>query len=241
MAGDEAAKAKAGEEIRNRIIDTALQMIAEKGWAETTTEAVIEAAGVSEKDFYAEFDGLLSVVVAASRRVNAAMMDAKAEFDPDDSPRDKLFALIMARFDAAEPWRKAIGELNRAAPRDPVLAAAAGQMLTQTAALALEAAGIDTRGPLGFARANAFMVGVLWPAARAWIRDDTPDRSKTMTELDRCLARAEKLANWFGPLAGTAGSGEKGPEQAPSAGGKHPAGRKKAADRGTKGGARKTL
>ncbi|MFQ5347023.1 MAG: TetR family transcriptional regulator [Rhodothalassiaceae bacterium] len=210
MAGKGSATAKSRNDIRDRIIDTALRLIAERKWAETKVADVIREAGVSEADFYAEFDGLLSVVIAASRRVNAAMMDAKAEFDPDDSPRDKLFALIMARFDAAEPWRKAIGELNRAAPRDPVLAAAAGQMLTQTAALALEAAGIDTRGPLGFARTNAFMVGVLWPAARAWIRDDTPDRSKTMAELDRCLARAEMLANWFGPLAGT--NGEATPE-----------------------------
>ncbi len=235
MAGEKAARARSKEEIRDRIIDTALQMIAEKGWAATTTEAVIEAAGVSEKEFYAEFDGLLSVVVAASRRVNAAMMDAKAEFDPDDSPRDKLFALIMARFDAAEPWRKAIGELNRAAPRDPVLAAAAGQMLTQTAALALEAAGIDTRGPLGFARTNAFMVGVLWPAARAWIRDDTPDRAKTMAELDRCLARAEKLASWFGPLAGTTGAGEEGRVHASSTGDAAAAGKEPIAETDPKG------
>lgn len=188
--------------VRDVIIDKALEMIAQKGWRETTTEAVIAASGVTEQAFFSEFDGLLSVVVAGSRRVNAAMFEARADFDADESTRDRLFALVMARFDAGKPWHKAIGELNLAAPKDPVLAAAAGKVLMQGSALVLKSAGISTSGPLGFARINAFMVGVLWPAARVWLRDDSEDFATTMAELDQRLARAERVATWFGPKSG---------------------------------------
>ncbi|GAK33207.1 hypothetical protein JCM17846_20050 [Iodidimonas nitroreducens] len=192
--------------IRDKVIDAALMAVTDCGWRRTHIDDVIEAAGVSEALFYREFDGLVSVMVAASRQLNAAMADAVADFEEEDSTREKLFALIMARFDAAMPWRAAIVDLARSAPTDPVLAAAAGQALMTMASRALSLAGITVSGPLGFARVNAFMLSVILPAARIWLKDESADLSKTMTGLNDLLERAEWVASRSGPLSGLSGS-----------------------------------
>lgn len=192
------AAARSGR-IRESLIDHALELIAERGWRACDIAAVIAAAGVTQEEFYREFDGLLSLVLAAARRINAAMLEARASFEPDDSLRDKLFALVMARADAALAFRPAIVELGRAARRDPLLAAAAGQILMQASRRTLAGAGIETRGPAGFARVSSFAGAVIWPVVRAWLRDDTPDSATTMATLDTCLGRAERFATMLEP------------------------------------------
>jgi AcrR family transcriptional regulator len=224
--------------IRDKVIDAALIAVTDRGWRRTHIDDVIEAAGVSEALFYREFDGLVSVMVAASRQLNAAMADAVADFEEQDSTREKLFALIMARFDAAMPWRAAIVDLARSAPTDPVLAAAAGQALMTMASRALSLAGITVSGPLGFARVNAFMLSVILPAARIWLKDESADLSKTMTGLNDLLERAEWVASRSGPLSGLSGGNISGAMAADEA--KNPAAAPKAlvgaeagSDRGT--------
>ncbi|GER07622.1 hypothetical protein GCM10007972_20120 [Iodidimonas muriae] len=205
--------------IRDRVIETTLSLIAEKGFRATLVEDVIKACGVTEAEFYHEFDGLLSVLVAASRHLNAAMMDAIADFEEDDSTRERLFALVMARFDAATPWRAAIRELARSAPTNPVLAATAGQALMTMSARALRLAGVRVSGPFGFARVNGFMLAVLLPTARIWLQDESADLSKTMAALNEALDRAERLMDYSRPFCtpfgGSASSAEPAPVSSP--------------------------
>lgn len=185
--------------IRTRVIDETLRLITEKGWRQTRIEDVTAAADVSEIAFAREFGGLASVVVAASRRLNAIMLEEKADFAPDDPVRDRLFALLMARFEAARPWTSAIKELTRSAPYDPILAATGMKAMMMASVQALSGAGIRTSGPLGFARVNAFMAGVMLPVSRVWLTDESAELDKTMVALDRSLDRAEWLASRLTP------------------------------------------
>lgn len=193
------AKARKTDPVRTRIIDATLSLIAEKGWRETRVEDVIAATGISDIEFAREFGGLTSVIVAASRTVNAHMLEEKADFAADESTRDRLFSLLMARFDAARPWAPAIKELAHSAPRDPVLAATGVKVMMMASDQALSAAGIRTRGPLGFARVNAFAAGVMTPVSRVWVSDHSPDLDKTTVALDRALDRAEWVASRLKP------------------------------------------
>lgn len=187
--------------IRESLVDRALELIAARGWSGCDTAAVIAAAGVTEEEFHREFGSMLSLVIAASRRVTAAMHAARAQFEPEDSVRDRLFALVMARVDAARAFKPAIAELARAAPRDPLLAATGARVLGQAARTTLAGAGIATQGPSGFARVSGFTAGVILPVVRAWLDDDSEDDAKTMATLDRCLERAERFASAADPCA----------------------------------------
>ena len=150
-SGAKAKKAKIlHEDVSSRVhvIDETMRLISEKGWRYTRLEDVLTAAEMSEVAFTREFGSLVAVLVAASRRLNAVMLEEKTRFSPDETVRDRLFSLLMARFDAARPWASALRDLARSAPYDPVLAATGVKIMMMTSAQALAAAGIRARGPL---------------------------------------------------------------------------------------------
>jgi len=215
--------AAAPQSVRERVIEAAMEVIAVHGWRHADIEAVLAAAGVSERDFYGEFDGLGAVIAGGSRRLDAAMLEACDDFEPGESVRDKLFALLMARFDAAQPWREATARLVRAAPTDPRLGAVGMRALSAAATRALEAAGVNPHGFLGPGRVHTLVVSVLLPVGRVWLKDDTAEMGKTMAELDKRLGQMERLASWLGPLAGRPGAGENGQAGSGQAGRRAPA------------------
>jgi len=202
--------------LRETIIDATMQMVEDEGWGGCTVDDLLARTGAERAAFYGEFDDLYSVISAASRRLDGAML-AAADFEPEEGVRDRVFALIMARFDAAKPWRQAIARLARAAATDPILAALGLRSLHHTAARALETAGVATGGPLGSGRIAGLVAGVLLPAARVWLRDDGEDLARTMAELDRRLGRVERLAGRMGPLSGApADTSREGRESTPA-------------------------
>jgi len=187
----------------DEIVDSALTLIAERGWRGVDTGTVLEASGASPAAFHTRFDDLYGVLEAAARRVMTEMQAVEADFEDEEDYRDRLFALIMAAFDAATPWRKTIEALLRAAPFDPLLSATAARSLQRMATLALETAAGQTPRGRGFSlRAAVLAPTVLAPAGRVWLRDDSADLSRTMAALDKALGRAERLARFAGPLAG---------------------------------------
>jgi len=190
------------ETVRDRVIETAMQAVAEEGWRNCSLEVIIARSEVDPQAVYREFGDSYSVIAAAAWRLDGAMLEAAADFDPEEQTRDRLFALLMARFDAARPWRRAIERLSRAALSDPMLAAIGLRSLRHTAELALRTAGIATTGPFAPVRVSGFAMGVLLPAGRAWLKDDSEDLSRTMTELDNRLRQAERLAARMGPIKG---------------------------------------
>ena len=54
----------------------------------------------------------------------------------------------------------------------------------------MEAAGISTKSPLGQLKVNG-LLAVYLNTIYTWLKDDTPDLTKTMADLDKGLARAE--------------------------------------------------
>ncbi len=169
-------------------------MIAERGWRAADVDAVALAAGIDRIEFLREFDGLHDVLIAAARRADAAMFEEAASLEPGEPARDRLFAVLMRRFEAASSERPALKALVRAAPFDPLLGAVMLRNLALSARRALEAAGVGAHGLAGLARAKALVALVLAPVIRVWLADDTPDLARTMAALDAALARYERLA-----------------------------------------------
>jgi hypothetical protein len=113
---------------------------------------------------------------------------------PDQRPRDRVFDLLMRRFDALTPYRPAIEALGRELPRDPLAALAAGAALLRSMRWMLEAAGIPTDG-LGGAVAVKLTAAAYMATLRTWLRDESPDLAPTMAALDRRLRGIER---WYG-------------------------------------------
>jgi AcrR family transcriptional regulator len=175
------------------IIDTALKLAAEGRWDSVGLRDIADAAGVSLAELHDRYPSKTAIVRAWSAVVDAEVLAASTALDPEDSPRDRLFDVLMRRFDALKGQRDAVAAIAGASMRDPLAGLCLSAGLMQSMRWMLEAAGIRTAGPKG--RMLARGLTAVWLATlRVWLNDDSEDMASTMAALDRNLKRAERIA-----------------------------------------------
>jgi hypothetical protein len=111
--------------------------------------------------------------------------------EAEERSRERLFDLLMRRFDALRPHRAAIEVLRRELPRDPAAALCSGASLLCSMRWMLEAAGVATTGLRG-ALAIKLTAASYLSTLRVFERDDSSDLGRTMAALDRALQRIER-------------------------------------------------
>ena len=178
---------------RDRLIDAALRLIVRDGWRRLSLAAIAAEAGLPILTLYRNFRSKPAILCAFLRRIDETVLAAPLEAAADERPRDRVFDLLMRRFDALRPYRDALEVLGRELPTDPPAAFAAGARLLCSIAWMLEAAGIATDGLRGIAAVKLTTAAYL-AAARVWRRDDSPDLAPTMAALDRRLRGIER---WY--------------------------------------------
>jgi hypothetical protein len=181
--------------IRRDLARAALTLAAVKPWREVTLTQLANAAERPLPQLYGASLG--EAVDCVEEAFDRAIAD-KAELNSDQSVRDRLFELIMSRFEAMEPHRAAVLAMEAGADRDPTLMAAQHQRHVRCARWVLALAGLEADGMTGQARAQGLGV-IIGQARAAWRGDDAGDYAKTMASLDRNLRRAEEM---FGRWAG---------------------------------------
>jgi AcrR family transcriptional regulator len=179
---------------RDRLVDAALELIEEQGWRQLSMAAVAERARVPILIAYRSFPSKPAILCAFFRRIDEAVLAAPLEIEADERPRDRVFDLLMRRFDALQPYRGALAVLARELPTDPPAAIAAASGVLRSIAWMLDAAGIATGG-MGGLVAVKLTTAAYFAAARVWRRDETPDLAQTMADLDRRLRSIER---WLG-------------------------------------------
>ena len=183
-----AKKADPGE----HIIDRALAAAARSGWRGLALRDIAAAAEVSLDELYAHYPSKGAILAAYARRIDRAVLAAgPAE---GDSARDRLFDVVMRRFEAMAPDKAGVAAILYASGREPARALCRLPRLGRSMAWSLEAAGLGAQGCLGAVRVAA-LGGIYLNALRTWLGDDDPDLARTMRALDTGLARAERAAN----------------------------------------------
>ncbi|MBY0430866.1 MAG: hypothetical protein K2Q10_06695, partial [Rhodospirillales bacterium] len=137
------------------------------------------------------------------------------EIEEQATPRDRLFDVMMRRFEGMQPYRKAVGAILRESGGDPYAALCGLKRFMASMALSLEAAGISTTGLSGLAKVEAVAAIHLY-TLRAWLNDDTADLSRTMAALDKSLRRAEWLAGMLWRRPGVTSANIHPPQVQPS-------------------------
>lgn len=177
-----------------RVIVAALTLAESEGWRRVTLATIAAKAGLSLAETHALFPGKLAILDGFARRMDRAVMEGGAAVDEKETVRDRLFELLMLRFDAMRPHRAGL----KAVLRDTVLLDPLGSLcaldnLRRSMACTLEAACIQSGGWGGRLRGQC--LGLVYLCAlRVWLGDKSEDMAPTMAALDRGLARAERLA-----------------------------------------------
>lgn len=175
----------------DRIIDAMLAIIAAEGGRRVSLAAVAEAAGLPVLQVHRLFPSRTAILCGFFRRIDEAALAVPLDAEADEKPRDRVFDLLMRRFDALQPYRAALAALRRDLPADPLSALALGGALLCSMRLTLETAGIACRGIGGIVAIKLTAASYL-AAVHTWSRDESPDLAPTMATLDRRLRGIER-------------------------------------------------
>lgn len=198
-------------DIADRLVAAALQLIPARGWRNLTLAEVAAEAGVSLIDAYDTFPtkaGLLAGFIMQTDR--RALAGGPAE--RTEPVRDRLFEVVMRRFDALVPHRPALAAVLRDLPADPLTVLLVAPRFGTAMAWLLEAAGLSSSGIIGAIRVKGLAL-IYLGTLRTWLEDDSPDMARTMAYLDQALRRSETVVRLIPGMDGPAGaSAAAGPE-----------------------------
>ena len=164
------------------------------GWRSLSIVDAALSAGLPLDRARARFPGPAAVLMRFGLMADqAALSEPLAE----SRSRDRLFDILMRRFDVLQAHRSGMVALLDALPTDPIVSMALGAATLRSMGWMLEAAGISATGFRGRMRANG-LVGVWLYTLRAWKDDDSGDLAGTMAALDKALDQAERFSSMFG-------------------------------------------
>ncbi len=196
--------------VADGVIDSALALAAEEGWRTLSMSKIAAAANVPLTEIYRHFPSKMAILEGLTRRIDAAVLDG-GPADDEDSVRDRIFDLLMRRFDALNAQRAGIVAVVKDLPADPMVALAQLSSLQRAMAWTLDVAGDRPDGLMGQIKARALGLVYLL-VLRTWVDDDSPDMAKTMATLDRRLSQAEQLAGFVLRRERPAKDGDEGKE-----------------------------
>ena len=172
---------------KDRIISAALKLAAERPWSDVTLRDIGTAAGLGLAEVRREFGSKGAIIAAFTRVVDDAVLARAPSLTADQPARDRIFDVIMTRFDVLAPYKAALRSIADSHPMDSAILKKAWA----SQAWMLHAAGIPTDGPLGSVRV-AGLGTVYASVARTWLDDTDPGLARTMAALDRRLKRGEE-------------------------------------------------
>jgi AcrR family transcriptional regulator len=182
-------------EPREKIVDALMGLAAERPWDAISLGDVADRAGVSLAQFRDCFPSKGAVLGGFSRRIDRIVLESGPA--DGESAKDRLFDVLMRRFDAMAPYKAALVHINDWAMRDPLALPALNQLALNSLRFMLEAAGSNSEGPLGALKLQG--LALAWTHVfHIWLADDSEDSAKTMAALDRELARGEILLDRAG-------------------------------------------
>jgi AcrR family transcriptional regulator len=178
-------------------LDAFLGLIAEKGFAAVALRDVAAAAGLGLADLYRLYPDKVALVAAFMARIDSQVLAGTPnQIDPEETARDRLFDVMMRRYDALRPHKAALRAIRRAGTRDPLLTLTLGPAMRRSMAVMLEAAALPSEGLAGALRQNG-LLAIHYAVSRVYDRDETTDLSKTMAALDGRLKMAERWSQLF--------------------------------------------
>jgi len=174
------------------IAAAAVRLAGQKGWRGLSLGDIATEAGTTLADLARCYASRLEILDGFERMIDREMLTGFAAGDVGDKPRDRLFDIIMERFDKLAPYREGVRRIARELPFDPASGVVIAASLPRSIFWMLTGARIAVAGPLMPVKLMA-LTGLYLSVFRVWVGDDDPDLSKTMATLDRQIDRLVPL------------------------------------------------
>lgn len=177
---------------RQAIINALMELAGERKWEDIMISDVAAKANVSLATFRDCFPSKGAALAAFSRNIDKIVLDSTGDDLVGEPAKERLFDVLMRRLDALKPYKLGLEGVSEWARRDPLAAASLNQVALNSMRFMLEAAGIDSEGPVGALKLQG--LALAWARILPiWFRDDDPGLDATMAALDRELTRGERF------------------------------------------------
>jgi AcrR family transcriptional regulator len=196
----------------DRIAGAAVILAGQRGWRSLALGDIANHAGVTLEALARHYVCRPEILDGFERMMDRRMLAGAAAGDIDDKPRDRLFDIIMERFDGLLPYRDGVRRITRELPFDPASGLVLATAMPRSVAWMFAGARITLSGPTAPLKLAA-LGAVYLSAFRVFLNEDGQDIPKTMAVLDRNLDRASAF------LIGDIGTGPSAaqPSAAPPA------------------------
>ncbi|MFH1517285.1 MAG: hypothetical protein ABIH17_05300 [Pseudomonadota bacterium] len=188
----------------------ALDLAATKPWSELTLGEIAAKAGLTLNDFHgvATRETLADAADAYFDRAMSAEAIAS-----DDLPRERLFEVIMLRFEAMENHRAGLKSLLRYRETQPSILLRLPAVRAASARWALASAGLDDDSGAPLSLKVLAIAFVIARTERAWRKETSGDFALTMAALDKSLRAAEERMDWVSRFTGKSAAHKQEPGQ----------------------------
>lgn len=181
------------EEFDAALVAAAFAVGADKGWRNVSTATAAREAGLDLVRARTRLPGHGAILKKFGILADAyALTGALTE----GSVKDRLFDIMLRRFDFLQLHRAGVVALLRVLPLNAPLAVWLGNETLRSMGWILEGAGVSASGLTGAVQKRGLAVVWGW-GLRAWLNDETEDLSATMASVDVALVRADQIASAF--------------------------------------------
>jgi hypothetical protein len=192
---------ESGERPPIDLLEAALDLVEREGWRAYGPLRLAHDTGAGLAEIVTQLGDGADILAAIGRRADMAMIDVAAEDLAEMSPKERVFDLMMRRFESLRAARPALRRLRREATPDVWLQGLGN--LKRAMQLVVDAAGLAGRGPRRTVVVAA-LAGAYLATGRVWLDDESEDLAATLAELDKQLDRIGGVLKSQGAEAGRA-------------------------------------
>jgi AcrR family transcriptional regulator len=183
----------ATDKTKAKITTALMALIAERRFSMIGLDDVAARAEISLADLRAAYASVPAILADHAARVDRAVLEGDDPAMADEPIKERLFDVLMRRFDVLSPDKAGIKALFAQGRRDPALGLLVLTLGVSSMRWMLAAAKVDHAGLLGLARAKA----LAFAYARVidiWVDEDDAGLPRTMAALDKALDQLGRIA-----------------------------------------------
>jgi AcrR family transcriptional regulator len=177
---------------REAVVEATMRLAADRPWNDIELPDIAQEAGISLADLRDLFPSKGAILGGFSRMIDRKVLEGASDDLAGEPARERVFDVMMRRFDAMTPYKAALRRIVWALRFDPLSLAALNQAGLNSQRYMLASVGISTEGPLGLLKVQGAVI-VLANTMETWLEDDDPVQARTMARLDRELRRGERV------------------------------------------------
>lgn len=178
--------------IRTLILSAAFDVASIRPWEFVSMIEIADSAGLDVNDITSIYPHKSDILKAIIDDLDKQVEKSFSDYDEDVPSRDRIFDVLMERFDIANIHRDAHISFFKSFGWTKTESCADIGFMKNSMTRMAKCAGLETNGLSGVLTITWLSISYLW-VVMTWMHDTSPDLGKTMAELDKTLGRIDML------------------------------------------------